>query len=161
MTSELEDQAERLLRHVATDRLPVDSGAVAQVKALVRQAHAAGRQSLRDEQHARADEILGELEAEEPNVPGTVGALHDYLATQPRDRKIVLRKDAEGNGHSPLADAWEAIYEPDSAYSGEVYPTPESIAAMVGTGEWTQADEDDRHEPGDSAERVVVLGPVN
>ena len=91
----------------------------------------------------------------------TAGALADFLASQPRDRKVVLRKDAEGNGHSPLADAWEAIYEPDSTYSGEVYPTPENIAAMVATGEWTEADEDDRYEPGDGAERVIVLGPVN
>lgn len=126
MTSELEASAERLLRHVATDRLPVDSGAVAQMKALIREAHAAGRQSLRGEQEALADEILGELEAEGPTAPGTVGALHDYLVGQPRDRKVILRKNTDGNGHSPLAAAWEAIYE-----------------------------------PGDAAERVIVLGPVN
>lgn len=161
MTTDLEASAERLLRHVATDRLPVDSGAVAQMAALIRQAHEAGRQSIRAEQMALANEILGELEAEDPTVPGTVGALHDFLAAQPRDRKVILRKDAEGNGHSPLADAWEAIYEPDSIYSGEVYPTPEQVAVMVASGEWTQADEDDRYEPGDDAERVIVLGPVN
>jgi RNA ligase len=61
----------------------------------------------------------------------TAGELIDYLATQPRDRKVILRKDAEGNGHSPLADAWEAICEPDSTYSGEVYPTPEQVAAIL------------------------------
>ena len=44
-TSDLETRAERLLRHVATDRLPVDSGAVAQMTSLIRQAHEDGRQS--------------------------------------------------------------------------------------------------------------------
>lgn len=91
----------------------------------------------------------------------TVGDLLDYLATQPRDRKVVLRKDAEGNGHSPLAEAWEAVYEPDSTYSGEVYPTAEDVAGWVRTGAWTQSDADDLYEPGGNAERVIVLGPVN
>jgi hypothetical protein len=90
----------------------------------------------------------------------TVGDLADYLAGQPRDRKIILRKDAEGNGHSPLADAWEALYEPDSTYSGEVHPTSEDVAVWVASGAWSQADADDRYEP-ENAERVIVLGPVN
>lgn len=85
----------------------------------------------------------------------TVGELLDYLAQQPRDRKIVLAKDAEGNGYSPLADAEEAIYVPESTWSGEIYPTPEQIAAednpedqFDGSGE-------------EGAVRVVLLGPVN
>lgn len=82
----------------------------------------------------------------------TCGELADYLAVQPRDRKIVLRKDAEGSGHSPLADAWEAMYSADSTWSGETYPTPEDL---VGT-------EPGEYNPGpDDAERVIVLGPVN
>jgi len=91
----------------------------------------------------------------------TVGELLDYLAAQPRDRKIVLRKDAEGNGHSPLADAWEGIYEADSTYSGEVYPTDEDVAEWVAAGSWSEADAADRYEPGNNGERVIVLGPVN
>jgi hypothetical protein len=88
----------------------------------------------------------------------TVGELADFLATQPRDRPIVLRKDSEGNGHSPLADAWEAMYAADSTWSGETYLTPEDLAeAMAAPGtDWTEEDA----APGD-AERVVVLGPVN
>lgn len=82
---------------------------------------------------------------------GTVGELLDYLATQPRDRKVVLQKDAEGNGYSPLADADEGMYEATSTWSGEMYQTPEVVAAEP--GEWSDAP--------DSAERVVVLGPVN
>lgn len=91
----------------------------------------------------------------------TVGDLADYLATQPRDRKVVLEKDAEGNGYSPLASAGVSLYVADSTYSGEVYPTPEDVAVWVAAGTWTEADEADRYEPGDDAERVIVLGPVN
>jgi hypothetical protein len=83
----------------------------------------------------------------------TCGELADYLATQPRDRKIVLQKDAEGNGYSPLADADEAMYAADNTWSGDVYMTPEELAE--------QKDPDDYSEAPEDAERVVVLGPVN
>jgi hypothetical protein len=91
----------------------------------------------------------------------TAGDLLDYLAAQPRDRKVVLEKDAEGNGYSPLASAGVSLYVADSTYSGEVYPTPEEVAVWVAAGSWTEADEAGRYEPGDDAERVIVLGPVN
>ena len=35
--------------------------------------------------------------------------------------EVVMQKDAEGNGYSPLSGADPAIYVPDSTYSGEVY----------------------------------------
>lgn len=93
----------------------------------------------------------------EASAMSTAGGLSDYLAAQPRDRKVVLRKDAEGNGHSPLAEAWEAMYVADSTWSGETYPTPEDVAEWLATG---QADEGDFTVP-DDGERVIVLGPVN
>ena len=83
----------------------------------------------------------------------TVGDLLDYLATQPRDRKVILQKDAEGNGYSPLTEAAEGMYAAGSTWSGEVYSTPEEIAADP------HMDEEDAAP--DDAERVVVLGPVN
>lgn len=85
----------------------------------------------------------------------TVGELADYLVGQPRDRLIVLAKDAEGNGYSPLSAVEEAIYVPDSTWSGEIYLTPEQIAA--------EDDPDDQFDGSgeDGAERVVLLGPVN
>jgi hypothetical protein len=88
----------------------------------------------------------------------TVGELLDYLATQPRDRKVILRKDAEGNGHSPLADAWESMYSADSTWSGETHPTPEDLAGWMAepNSPWTEEDA-----APDDAERVIVLGPVN
>ena len=90
---------------------------------------------------------------------GTVGELADYLAAQPRDRKVILRKDAEGNGHSPLADAWEAMYSADSAWSGDTYATPEDLAVAMTPPNLQGWSEEDAAP--DDAERVVVLGPVN
>ena len=81
----------------------------------------------------------------------TAGELADYLATQPRDRKVVMAKDAEGNDYSPLADADERMYEATSTWSGEIYQLPEVVAAAP----------DDWSEVPDGAERVIVLGPVN
>lgn len=85
----------------------------------------------------------------------TVGELADYLADQPRDRQIVMAKDAEGNGYSPLSAAEEAIYVPESTWSGEIYQTPEQIAA-------SDDPEDEFDGSGEEgAVRVVLLGPVN
>ena len=35
---------------------------------------------------------------------------------------VILSKDAEGNGFSPLADLGLFHYEPDSTWSGEIHP---------------------------------------
>lgn len=91
----------------------------------------------------------------------TVQELMDYLSTQPRDRKIILEKDDEGNGYSPLSEVSVGIYVADSTWSGEVYPTPESVAEWVAKGEWTEEDAAESYDPGDAGERVIVLGPVN
>ena len=89
----------------------------------------------------------------------TVGELAGYLATQPRNRKVILRKDAEGNGHSPLAEAWEAMYSADTTWSGDTHPTPEDLAEwMAGPNLQGWSEEDGAP---DDAERVIVLGPVN
>lgn len=87
----------------------------------------------------------------------TCGELADYLATQPRDRKVILSKDAEGNGFSPLADAGEGMYAAESTWSGSIHPTPEDLAGLIldGSG-WSDEDA-----APDDAERVVLLGPVN
>ena len=81
----------------------------------------------------------------------TVRELINYLATQPLDRKVIMAKDAEGNGYSPLAAADEGMYAATSTWSGEIYQVPEVIEAEP--GEWPAAPDD--------AERVIVLGPVN
>ena len=82
----------------------------------------------------------------------TVGELVDWLATQPRDR-IVVMSERGGNGFSPLADVGEAMYLAESTWEGAIFPTPEDIA---GDDRYTAEDE----APG-GAIRVVVLGPTN
>lgn len=152
-TRELEVEAEHLLRRVAADRLPVDAGAVAKMLGLIRQAHEAGRQSVRDDQERMAEQIRAELDAEEDPAEGTAGWLRDFLTAVPRDRKVILQKDAEGNGYSPLSDAGEGMYLAGTTWSGEMYATPEDIAADAAFTEDDAAPDD--------AERVVVLWPVN
>jgi len=89
----------------------------------------------------------------------TVGELLDYLATQPRDRKVILQKDAEGNGYSPLADADESMYVAECEWDGDVYMTPEDLAEAMTPPNLQGWTEDDGAP--DDAERVIVLGPVN
>jgi hypothetical protein len=74
---------------------------------------------------------------------GWCGELADYLATQPRDRPVVIRRG--NHGHSPLADAQEMLYTPVNDWSGTACPAPlETDLIMVPA----------------STERVVVLGPL-
>lgn len=82
-----------------------------------------------------------------------VGELLDYLATQPRDRPVILASDAEGSSHSPLADAQESMYDADTTWSGDVYYTEEQLAEL--------SDPDEYETAPDTAVRVVELGPVN
>lgn len=35
--------------------------------------------------------------------------------------QVILQKDGEGNGYSPLCGVEEAVYVPDSTYSGQVH----------------------------------------
>lgn len=74
--------------------------------------------------------------------PITVGQLRAWLAHVPDDAPIVMSKDAEGNGFSPLAEAEsDARYVPESTWAGYV----------------PCSDEDDP----EGTERVVMLWPTN
>ncbi|WP_280389888.1 hypothetical protein [Nocardia wallacei] len=75
----------------------------------------------------------------------TVGDLIDFLSTRPRDQLVVLAKDAEGNGYSPLSDAEDAYYYADTTWSGEVAYEDVEVDGEIEDG----------------AVRAVVLGPVN
>ena len=86
----------------------------------------------------------------------TVKELADYLTIKARtdpDMEIILQKDAEGNGYSPLAGFDDNCrYLPDSTYSGEVgldYLTE-------GHRKKGYTEEDVGH-----GNRVIVLFPVN
>lgn len=78
----------------------------------------------------------------------TVGDLRELLAALPAGTLVVLAKDAEGNGYSPLADADVTRYVADSAWSGEL------VRADDGTRLVT---------PDESTDGVpaVVLNPAN
>lgn len=56
-------------------------------------------------------------------MPGmTVKELKDMIADLPDDMAVILQKDAEGNGYSPLYGADpDCHYVPDTSYSGTVY----------------------------------------
>lgn len=70
-----------------------------------------------------------------------VGELRALLRGLDAGLPIILQKDGEGNGYSPLADAELAVYVADSTYSGEVYG------------------EDDPEKP--EGEQALILSPVN
>lgn len=74
------------------------------------------------------------------------GTLRARLEEVPDDTPVILMKDAEGNGYSPLSsvDTEDQVYEPDTPWSGEVHDT-----------------RDPDYEPGGPAVKVVVLGPMN
>lgn len=86
----------------------------------------------------------------------TAGALRQALEGVPDDMPVILQKDAEGNGYSPLSsvDVTGYVYEPDTTWSGEVY--------SVGPDDSEDPDEDDpdAYVPEDGTP-IVLLGPVN
>ena len=84
----------------------------------------------------------------------TVGELRDLLNGLDPDLIIVMSKDGEGNGFSPLAEAYEAWYEADSTWSGNVID-----ADYLGVEE--DAEDDEIQERLDAADKCVVLWPVN
>lgn len=52
----------------------------------------------------------------------TVAELIAELQELPQDLIVIVQKDSEGNGYSPLAGSdHECVYVPDSTWSGEVY----------------------------------------
>lgn len=71
----------------------------------------------------------------------------------PGDTPVVLAKDAEGNGFSPLVEAEVAMYAAESTWSGDRYmPEEERLA---------EDDPDDYAEAPDDAVRAVFLWPTN
>lgn len=83
-----------------------------------------------------------------------VSELMDRLAELPEDAEVILQKDAEGNGYSPLYEVdGKAVYVAETTWSGTVYST-----------EWTANDADmDKEEWAEilAKPRCVVLAPTN
>jgi hypothetical protein len=71
----------------------------------------------------------------------------------PDDTPVVLAKDAEGNGFSPLVEAEHAMYRAETTWSGERYLTEEQRLAEDEPDDWSEAPDD--------AVPAVFLWPVN
>lgn len=84
----------------------------------------------------------------------TVKDLKEQLADLPDDMEVILQKDAEGNGYSPLAGIDpDAIYIPDSTWSGDVYDsTWTANEAVMDDDEWEEMLQN---------KRSLVLFPIN
>lgn len=84
----------------------------------------------------------------------TVKELKAELENLPDEMEVILQKDAEGNGYSPLSGAdSDAVYDPESTYSGDVYDT-----------KWSANDADKSQEEWDeilAKPRALILYPVN
>lgn len=80
--------------------------------------------------------------------------LINALSSIDPDVEVILQKDAEGNGYSPLRGAdSEAVYIADSTWSGEVFSTDWSADdACMNEEEWNEIK---------AKSRCVVLYPVN
>jgi hypothetical protein len=73
-----------------------------------------------------------------------VRELRELLAKYPDDTLVVMSKDGEGNGFSPLEGTTPALYRATSTYAGEVYEIGRP-PTMIAEG----------------AARAVVLWPTN
>lgn len=71
----------------------------------------------------------------------------------PDDTPVILAKDAEGNGFSPLVEADPGMYLADTTWSGERYLTEEQRLVETNPDEWSQAPDD--------AVPAVFLWPTN
>lgn len=84
----------------------------------------------------------------------TVKQLREKLAEFPDDTPIVMSRDAEGNGYSPLSGAWPAQYRAERTWSGEI---------LAEGDEWNPDDYDGENYADylEGSDYVVLLGPVN
>lgn len=83
-----------------------------------------------------------------------VKELKDAIANLPDDMEVILQKDGEGNGYSPLAgiDAC-AVYIPELPWCGSVYRT-----------NWTADDacmSEEQWQEIISQPRALILDPIN
>ena len=84
----------------------------------------------------------------------TVKELKEAIANLPNEMEVVLQKDSEGNGYSPLSVVDpNAVYIPETPWYGDVYSM-----------EWTADDacmSDEEWEEIKSKPRTLILAPVN
>ena len=85
----------------------------------------------------------------------TVAELIVKLKAFPQDYVVILEKDAEGNGYSPLSSVTTAYYEPSSTWSGETKDSKEDFDEGNDDPDYTY----DEYIHGCAP--AVILGPVN
>jgi len=83
-----------------------------------------------------------------------VRELKELIANLHDNMEVILQKDSEGNGYSPLDGGdINAVYIPDSTWSREVYSTIWSAKdACMDDKEWEEIK---------SKPRALILYPVN
>ena len=84
----------------------------------------------------------------------TVKELKQEIESLPDDMLVILQKDAEGNGYSPLSGTdTDVIYIPDSTYSGDVYDSNWTADdACLSESEWAELQ---------TKPKALILYPVN
>lgn len=84
----------------------------------------------------------------------TVKELITILKYIEGDTEIIIQKDSEGNEYSPLSGAdSNAVYVPDSTYSGHVYNLAWSAEdANISEDEWKQLK---------TNKKSLILYPIN
>lgn len=84
----------------------------------------------------------------------TVKELIEELKKLPPNAQVILQKDGEGNGFSPLSGvSGSCIYVPESSWHGEVYDTNWSASdACMSDEDWTEFCKQ---------EKCVILEPTN
>lgn len=85
-----------------------------------------------------------------------VKSLIEELSKLDPQAEVILQKDGEGNGYSPLSEVDpDCIYVPESTWAGEVYSTTWTYeeASYDSDKEWKKFKKDNR--------KCVVLAPVN
>ena len=83
-----------------------------------------------------------------------VKELKEAIANLPDDMEVIMQKDSEGNGYSPLyvADP-DAVYVPETTWCGEVY-------SMGWTADDACMDENEWEEL-KTKPRALILAPIN
>lgn len=87
------------------------------------------------------------------HAPMTAGELRQVLANYPDSTRIVLAKDAEGNGYSPLYEVVVAMYAAETTWSGEYFLRERERLAQEDPDDWDPAPDD--------AVEALFLWPVN
>lgn len=83
-----------------------------------------------------------------------VKELKELIFDLPDDMQVILQKDSEGNGYSPLAGTdSNAVYIAENSYSGEVYSLNWSSGdASMSEDDWLEIKKTDP---------ALILYPIN